>query len=66
MVRAWITDPFWFEDPDFKLNIRVSHKTFLHIVDLVTISVRLCESTYRDIARDKRVEGCCGVVSSGA
>jgi hypothetical protein len=39
-VRQWVTDPFWFDDPEFRRNLRVSHSTFLRIVDLVKPSVR--------------------------
>jgi hypothetical protein len=39
-VRSWVTDPFWFEDPDFKRNLRVSHATFLRIVSIVSDSVK--------------------------
>ncbi len=39
-LRRWISDPFWFTDPDFKRNMRVSHSTFLRIVELVSASVR--------------------------
>eukprot|EP00961_Rhodomonas_salina_P237696 3213109-Rhodomonas_salina.1 len=35
IISRWITDPFWFEDPEFKRNLSVSHTTFLHVVDLV-------------------------------
>jgi hypothetical protein len=31
-MMQWITDPFWFDNPEFKLNLHVSHLTFLHIV----------------------------------
>ncbi len=33
-------DPYWFKDPEFKCNLRVSHQTFLLIVDVVKGSVK--------------------------
>ncbi len=38
-LLRWISDPFWFTDPDFKRNLRVTHSTFLRIVELVSASV---------------------------
>jgi hypothetical protein len=38
-IRRWISDPFWFSDPDFKHNMQVRHATFLHIVELVSGTV---------------------------
>ncbi len=39
-VRQWVTDLFWFEDPEFQHNLSVSHLTFLWIVSIVKESVR--------------------------
>ncbi len=38
-LLLWISYPFWFTDPDFKHNLRVTHSTFLRIVELVSASV---------------------------
>ncbi len=38
-VLLWISDPFWFNDPDFRCNLRVSHSTFLRICELVAPTI---------------------------
>ncbi len=40
VVHRWITDPFWWDDPEFKLNLHMSHGTFLHIVKSLEGSLR--------------------------
>jgi len=51
-VRRWISDPFWFNDPDFRRNLRVSHPTFLRICELVaptfTDSINPCTGRVRE------------------
>ncbi len=39
LCLQWITNPFWFRDPDFLGNLRVEHGTFLLIVELVAPTV---------------------------
>jgi hypothetical protein len=38
-LHRWITDEFWFSDPEFRSNLRVSHSTFLRIVQMVSATV---------------------------
>eukprot|EP00961_Rhodomonas_salina_P087764 1180518-Rhodomonas_salina.1 len=40
IVKRWITDPFWFDDPEFKSNLLLSHCTFLELVKLLAPDVQ--------------------------
>ena len=35
MIHMLIEDPFWWNDIDFQKNLRVTHPTFVHIVELL-------------------------------
>jgi len=39
-IEQWISDPFWFTDCEFRRNLRVTHNTFLHIVQMVQSDVK--------------------------
>ena len=40
MISLWITDPFWFEDIEFRRNMRMTHRTFVHLVEMVAPDVK--------------------------
>ena len=39
MIDRLVGDPFWWTDIDFQKNLRVTHPTFLHIVELLGTDV---------------------------
>jgi hypothetical protein len=52
-VWQWVTNPFWFEDPEFPSNLSVSHGTFLSIVEIVKHRARDSVNPLTGAVREK-------------